>query len=52
MKAKVLERFFDKHTGEEHIKNDVLDITESRFKEINSEKKYVEAVKETKKIEK
>ena len=50
MDAKVLERFFDKYTGKEHKKGDVIkDITDSRFKEINSKKKFVEAVVDTKK---
>lgn len=49
MKAKVLERFFDKHTGKEFKKGDVINITELRFNEINSNKKLVEAVVETKK---
>ena len=52
MKAKVLERFFDKYTGRECKKDDVMNVTESRFNEINSEKKLVEAVKETKKNDK
>ena len=53
MDAKVLERFFDKHTGKEHKKGDViLNITQSRFEEINSKKKLVEAVDVAKKEEK
>lgn len=34
MKAKVLVKFIDKHTGETHKVGDVLNITEERFKEI------------------
>ena len=48
-KAKVIERFFDKYTGREYKKGDIVNVTESRFNELNSKKKLVEAVVETKK---
>lgn len=49
MKAKVLVRFIDKHTGEVHKKDDVIDITEKRFKEILETGNFVEKVKAEKK---
>lgn len=36
MKVKVLHKFTDKYTGEHHVRGDVLDITEERYREIMS----------------
>lgn len=46
MKAKVLIDFIDKETRKLHRKDEVIDLTEKRFKEINAKAKRVQAVKE------
>lgn len=48
MKVKVLKRFVNKYSNKTHEVGDILDISEKRFKEINSTKhgKLVEEIKE------
>ena len=46
MKAVVLRKFRDKHTGEIHKVGDVLTITKKRFKEILEVAELVAEVKE------
>lgn len=54
MKVKVLRSFINKYSKKRHEKGDILDITEKRFKEINSTKygTLVEEVKEKKSTKK
>ncbi len=57
MKVEVIKKFRDKYTGSVVMTGLVLDITEERFKELNSTKfgtlvKKVEVEKETKKTSK
>lgn len=51
MKAKVLIRFRDKHTGEMHKVNDVIEVSKSRFAEILEVGPLVEKVEETAEVE-
>lgn len=44
MRAKVLEQFKDKHTGELHKKGSTITVSKERFKEILAVGPYVEAV--------
>ena len=44
----VLMPFCDKHTGEKYKKNDIIDVTASRFNEITTKGRYVEPIDETK----
>lgn len=46
MKAKVLKRFKDKHTGEIHEEGDIITVTKKRFKEILEVDVLVEEVTE------
>lgn len=46
MKAKVLQKFKDKHTGEIHKVGDVITISEERFEEILTVAPLVEAIEE------
>lgn len=46
MKAKVLKRFKDKHTGEIYEKDQVITVTKKRFAEILKTDVLVEEVKE------
>lgn len=46
MKVKVLEKFRDKYTKRIHKVNDVLEVTEERYKEILQKGKLVEPVAE------
>ncbi len=48
MKVKVLIPFTDKHTGAQHKKDDILEISAKRFNEIIGKGKFVEAVDESK----
>ena len=48
MKVIVKKGFRDKHTKQDYVKNDVLEITKSRFKEIQKVADLVEEVKEEK----
>ena len=52
MKAKVIKRFKDKHTGELHQKGTTITITKERFEEILSVGPFIEAVKTGKTKEK
>ncbi len=52
MKAKVLKRFKDKHTGELHQKGTTITISKERFEEIRTVGPFVEAVKTGKTKEK
>lgn len=52
MKAKVLKRFRDKHTGELHKEGTTLTIPKERFDEILTAGPFVEAVKTGKSKEK
>lgn len=45
MKAKVLKRFKDKHTGELHQKGTTITVSKERFDEIMSVGPFVEAIK-------
>lgn len=45
MKAKVLKRFKDKHTGELHLKGSTITVSKERFEEIQTVGPFVEAVK-------
>lgn len=45
MKAKVLKKFRDKHTGEIHNPGDVIKISKKRYEEIMTVGNYVEEVK-------
>ena len=47
MKAKVLQKFKDKYTGEVREVNEVFTCTKKRFAEILSVGEFVEEVKET-----
>lgn len=44
MKAKVLKRFKDKHTGELHLKGTTITVSKERFQEILSVGPFVEAI--------
>lgn len=44
MKAKVLEPFKDKHTGELHEKGSTITVSKERYKEILTVGPFVEAV--------
>lgn len=46
MKAKVLKRFKDKHSGEIHEPGDIITVTKKRFKEILEVDVLVEEVTE------
>lgn len=46
MKAKVLKRFRDKHSGEIHEVDEILTISKKRFAEILTVGDFVEEVKE------
>lgn len=46
MKVKVLVRFKDKHTKKIHKVNDVLEVTDERYKEILTKGKLVEEISE------
>ena len=46
MKAKVIIDFIDKKTRKLRKKDEIIDLTEARFKEINATSKRVQAVKE------
>ena len=48
MKVKVIAKFKDKHTGEIHQKDDVLNITKKRFNEILEVGNFVEMIEEKK----
>ena len=48
MKVKVLKRFIDKETKKLNKPNTIIDVTESRLKEIQAAGNYVEVVKTTK----
>lgn len=48
MKAKVIAKFKDKHTGKVHKVGEVLTISKERFEEILKVAPLVEEVKETK----
>lgn len=52
MKAKVLKRFKDKHTGELHQKGTTINISKERYEEILRVGPFVEAVKTGKTKEK
>jgi hypothetical protein len=52
MKAKVLKRFKDKHTGELHQKGTTITVSKERFEEILTVGPFVEAVKTGKTKEK
>lgn len=52
MKAKVLKRFKDKHTGELHQKGATITISKERYEEILSVGPFVEALKTGKTKEK
>lgn len=52
MKAKVLKRFKDKHTGKLHQKGTTITISKERFEEILTVGPFVEAVKTGKTKEK
>ena len=52
MKAKVLKRFKDKHTGELHQKGTTITVSKERFDEILSVGPFVEAIKTGKTKEK
>lgn len=45
MKAKVIKRFKDKHTGERFLPGDLFDGETARIKEL-SDRKFVEAIEE------
>jgi hypothetical protein len=45
MKAKVLKRFKDKHTGELHSKGTTITISEERYEEIMKVGPFVEVIK-------
>lgn len=47
MKAKVLKRFKDKHTGKIHNAGDVITVSKERFNEILTVGAFVEEVKKT-----
>lgn len=51
MKAKVLARFKDKHSGKIHKEGDILTISKERFNEILSVAPLVEEVKKDKPAE-
>lgn len=51
MKVKVIDSFFDIHTGELRPCGSVIEVTEQRFKEIEQDHHYVEQVNERKKHE-
>ncbi len=44
MKVKVIEAFFDLHTGEFHQCGDIMDVTEERRAEIEKNHHYVDIV--------
>lgn len=48
MKAKVLIPFKDKETKKDYKRNDIIDVTASRFNEIIRKGFFIEAVEETK----
>lgn len=48
MKVKVLMPFCDKHTGKKYKKDDIIDVTVTRFNEITAKGRYVEPIEETK----
>ena len=48
MKAKVLEKFKDKHTNKVYKKGDTITISKERFDEILTVGKFVEEIKENK----
>lgn len=49
MKVKVIKRFIDKHTGELHKADDILNITKARFDEIKAvDETLVEEIAEAK----
>jgi hypothetical protein len=48
MKAKVLIPFRDRETKKEYKKNDIIDVTVSRFNEIIRKGHFIEAAEETK----
>lgn len=52
MKCKVLNNFVDKETEKLNRRGDVIDVTESRLKEIQSAGNYVEVIKQTTKAKK
>lgn len=52
MKAKVLKRFKDKHTGELHQKGTTITVSKERLEEILTVGPFVEAVKTGKTKEK
>ena len=52
MKAKVLKKFRDKHSGEYHEAGTVISISKERFEEILKVAPLVEEVKETTKKKK
>ena len=52
MKAKVLKRFKDKHTGELHQKGTTITVSKERYEEILRVGPFVEAVKTGKTKEK
>ena len=49
MKVKVIRKFRDLHTGEIHEVDDVLEVTEERFAEINTKKQFVRKTRARKK---
>ena len=49
MKVKVVRKFRDIHTGEIHDVDDMLEVTEERFEEINSKKQFVKKTRARKK---
>lgn len=49
MKVKALKTFWDKHTGEKHVKGDVFEVTQERCEEILAKGPYVEKVAAPKK---
>lgn len=51
MKAKVVQRFKDKHTGEMHEVDDIITISKKRFAEILEVAPLVEEIKEETKAE-
>ena len=52
MKAKVLSRFKDKHSGEIHEPGDIITISKARFEEILTVAPLVEKIAEPKKQKK
>lgn len=49
MKVKVIKSFIDKHTGKVHDLNEVFNVTDDRYKEIEKVGHFVEKVADTEK---